>query len=1312
MNHTIQRIILDLELQEKSKVRPVNDTLSFIIRHQLTKEIEQLFESVNFRREEELYVFDTINLDIGPIEEADLESEFCAKVISALKEQLIIGIAKERLQEEKSNFSKSRATQALYNGQPKLGSTTANNALNQIIYFLKHGYLPYYASSSIKVNALFEKVLNKQTQTLAPVLSNVLITQPDSIKRLAQQISIKNLHKIYQLLIANYNDSFLALEKKMLKQAKVRNQTIYERRSILDYHILSFIAKAHQSGKQRLVYKEYKEYLEQQISANQVKEQELFNKQQNTASSEVESSEIGFWGQASPQNNGNPPQDNEYLLNWLKEVLIVGEKPWWSTEELLNLSTEKTLLDTLATTPTIIVRLFRELFTDRQLVAESQQIIPKILDQCSPTTLKLVTAKLEENVSPFIVLFNDFIKQFLIQTNKRTATNVEQTVWSICLAYYFNKQASLFNVTEYVKFFIARLSVVLVATKVSLLNQLLAFIGSLEKQGNNNFTSIQALMLQQLHELRTNTDLSLSKREIAPKLKMEQSKHGRLSADGQTSKYVDNKEADALNLNSAEEEKIEQAKQKAELLEKKKFKEAANSPENLKSPPNKIEKQELSADSSGNFIADEKQGEQNTTDLLRKIEKETGAKPDSLQLEEGINNINQEKETTSLNPNSQTENTSKEAANILEDLSAEENNLQNTATDLEATNAAETGLESAKATDLGNTNVAETDVESTTADLEDRDAAENNLENITATNLEDTNAAETDLESTTVIDLEDTNAAETDLKTATVTDFEEPKAAKNNVERATTNLKDKMIEENKMKIPASNAEDLTEKQNKLQSTGKMEEQTNSQNSDSFEISATEAKSGEELKVNSEVNKAKKTNTSNEEQKILRSKSLEENAQQEKNADAGKPSNWSSTEENPLRGDDANAALNESIQEVDPKEETGNIVPSIDKPDKQQIERAVNSREADKEVDRSTYTDLKEQQIEPKEKELAVDDTGNVTQQTSAVALEILVFAIERGFLSAQYGIKAPKELEGLLINLHKKHQQTLIRHIQKLSFAKLYRNAVLNQITTPFLSHLIKLLQPKQHALLVSYFTLLKSTSFQGLLPMPFLKKIMLDYARKEKLESHTTYHFSRFLIKMIVMQKGLSTKAIAGQLLKALNANNSSSQLLGDFKAIVSVIEKNASDKKPYRPTATNANRAVDSKEPIFVQNAGIVLLWPFFGLLFQRLELLDKSKKFKHPAAVNRGVHFMQYMVNKQSQTPETELTLNKILCGVRPSFPIVKQIQVSPEEDALTDSLINAVIQQWSALKNTTPAQLRGSFLLRDGKLMNTDGSGCYT
>ncbi len=126
---------------------------------------------------------------------------------------------------------------------------------------------------------------------------------------------------------------------------------------------------------------------------------------------------------------------------------------------------------------------------------------------------------------------------------------------------------------------------------------------------------------------------------------------------------------------------------------------------------------------------------------------------------------------------------------------------------------------------------------------------------------------------------------------------------------------------------------------------------------------------------------------------------------------------------------------------------------------------------------------------------------------------------------------------------------------------------------------------------------------------------------------------------------------------------------------------------------------------EDIHILNAGIVLAAPYLPRLFEMLGLTEKSV-FKDSQAAVRGVHMLQFLVDEHTDSPEYQLVLNKLLCGVRTGKPIKRQVSLNPDEKQQLEGLLQGMIQNWKGLGNTSIAGLRESFLQRQGRLQLRD------
>ncbi len=131
-----------------------------------------------------------------------------------------------------------------------------------------------------------------------------------------------------------------------------------------------------------------------------------------------------------------------------------------------------------------------------------------------------------------------------------------------------------------------------------------------------------------------------------------------------------------------------------------------------------------------------------------------------------------------------------------------------------------------------------------------------------------------------------------------------------------------------------------------------------------------------------------------------------------------------------------------------------------------------------------------------------------------------------------------------------------------------------------------------------------------------------------------------------------------------------------------------------PAEPAPAPAGHAVHA--------AGAVLLHPFLGAFYERLDLLAGPGQFRDPAAQHRAVLLTHYLATGQEDAPEPDTLLFKLLCGLDLDAPLARALSPTAEERSQAESLLGSVIAHWTILGNTSVAGLRETFLLRPGRL----------
>ena len=128
---------------------------------------------------------------------------------------------------------------------------------------------------------------------------------------------------------------------------------------------------------------------------------------------------------------------------------------------------------------------------------------------------------------------------------------------------------------------------------------------------------------------------------------------------------------------------------------------------------------------------------------------------------------------------------------------------------------------------------------------------------------------------------------------------------------------------------------------------------------------------------------------------------------------------------------------------------------------------------------------------------------------------------------------------------------------------------------------------------------------------------------------------------------------------------------------------------------------------DELYINNAGLVIVWPFLSHFFAHLSLLEDGR-FTDTASRHRAAGLLQYLVTEDPVPLEYLLPLNKVLCGLELTEVFDFGPPVSATEAEECSNFLTAVIGQAPVLNNMSAEGFRGTFLLRQGILSSRDGA----
>jgi hypothetical protein len=135
-----------------------------------------------------------------------------------------------------------------------------------------------------------------------------------------------------------------------------------------------------------------------------------------------------------------------------------------------------------------------------------------------------------------------------------------------------------------------------------------------------------------------------------------------------------------------------------------------------------------------------------------------------------------------------------------------------------------------------------------------------------------------------------------------------------------------------------------------------------------------------------------------------------------------------------------------------------------------------------------------------------------------------------------------------------------------------------------------------------------------------------------------------------------------------------------------------------------SNPNQLEMIEEGAFVSQAGLVLLAPFLPAFLKDIGYLNSDGEWTQQQQLPILLH---YIATGELETPEWNLTLPKILSGLKPGQHCDTLLSLNSKINLQIDELLASVVEHWSALQNTSTAGLKETFLAREGRLKQKNG-----
>ena len=160
--------------------------------------------------------------------------------------------------------------------------------------------------------------------------------------------------------------------------------------------------------------------------------------------------------------------------------------------------------------------------------------------------------------------------------------------------------------------------------------------------------------------------------------------------------------------------------------------------------------------------------------------------------------------------------------------------------------------------------------------------------------------------------------------------------------------------------------------------------------------------------------------------------------------------------------------------------------------------------------------------------------------------------------------------------------------------------------------------------------------------------------------------------------------------------------QLMNSNSKLKKIVEEEVKeDKRVSKSPIPEDIEPIDYGEGVSIANAGLILLWPFYGRFFNALGMVGREG-MNGEEIRERAIQLLQYIATGLTEFEEWDLTLNKILCGANPDFPVSPRIDLTAEEKELCEKLVKGTVYNWEKMRGTRMETFRETFLQRDGRL----------
>ncbi|MVM33491.1 hypothetical protein GO755_25870 [Spirosoma sp. HMF4905] len=339
------------------------------------------------------------------------------------------------------------------------------------------------------------------------------------------------------------------------------------------------------------------------------------------------------------------------------------------------------------------------------------------------------------------------------------------------------------------------------------------------------------------------------------------------------------------------------------------------------------------------------------------------------------------------------------------------------------------------------------------------------------------------------------------------------------------------------------------------------------------------------------------------------------------------------------------------------------------------------------------------------------DHTSVRKTNAQSVTEAFVYFLKTGSLPWFFRLPVGKTLEQVLLDSwHKESEATITRRafvdsIRSILSSAPVRNRLIRQFSPVFLEILFTRLSPANQPILHAVLTVLHATGSEPA-ELALVTRQLWETAFVH-LAEHRQMTEQQIVSEVWHTLPIVKTDRLKQQLERHWPSVTQSEKWSTQPPTIEQKndeVRQNPENEEAQQHTQRQANGQLSVQEGVYVDHAGLVLLHPFLAQFFGALGIAQGDQLVQP----ERALCLLYYLATGQTVAPEYELLLPKVLCNLPMDMPVESDVALTATELEEADVLLRTVVRYWEALRNTSTDALRGTFLIRPGKLsLRADG-----